>query len=98
MTTSTSGMHLSSARAYPYFPKPLKKMYFSPTTPLVVLPTPEKHKFFGFTTLFDLNMKTHFKTTGRKRLRIQSRTDFRRYVVYYSRLSTLPSYKQQTSL
>ena len=38
----------------------------SPTRPLLVLPTPEKHyKFFGFTKT-DLNMKTHFKLPGEK--------------------------------
>ena len=36
----------------------------------------------------------HFKTGRRKRLRMPSRMDLRRYIGYHSRLSTLPSRKQ----
>ena len=50
------------------------------TSPLLVLSLPTKHyKFSGFTKT-DLNMKIHFKTTRQKRLRIQSRTNLRRYI------------------
>ena len=64
----------------PYFSKPSKNIYFSPTGPLLVLSTPEKLcKSFGFTRLFDLNTKKHFKTTRRKRLRISFRTNLRGY-------------------
>ena len=59
---------------------PLKNVCFSPTSRLLVRSTQEKHcKFFGFTRLFDLNTKKHFKTTRRKRLRISFRTNLRRY-------------------
>ena len=100
MATNTSGMHLSRRTYVPFFLKPLNiYIYIYPTSFLLVLSTPEKHsKFFGFTRLFDLNMKTYFKTTTRKSLRIPSRTNPRRYIVYHSRLSTLPSCKQQNPL
>ena len=74
------------APTYSYFSKPLKNIHFSPTSPLLVLSIPEKHyKFFGFTRLFDLNMKTYFKTTRLKRLRIPSRTNNSRNIFYHSR-------------
>ena len=80
MTTSTSGMHLSRRTNVSLFLQTVNNIYFNPTSPLLVLSTPEKHyKFFVFTRLFDLNMKTHFKTTRRKRLRIPCRTNLRRY-------------------
>ena len=73
------------AHTYPYFSKPLN-IYTSHTSPLLVLPTTEKHyKFFRFTRVFDLDMKIHFKTTRRKRPRISSRTNLRRRVFYHSR-------------
>ena len=51
------------APTYPYS----FKVYFSPTSPLLVLSTPKKtQQMFGFTRLFDLNMKAHFKTTRGK--------------------------------
>ena len=93
-------MHLSRRTYVPLFIQTVekKKLYFRPSSPLLVLSKPEKHcKFFGFTRLFDLNMKTHFNTTRRKRLPTPSRTNLRKYIVYHSRLSTLPSCKQ-TSL
>ena len=50
MTTSTSGMHLSRRTYVPLFIQTVKYIYFSPTSPLPVLSTPEKHyKLFGFT-------------------------------------------------
>ena len=45
----------------------------------------------------DLNMKTHFKTTWRQRLRAPSRTNLRWYIVHHPQLPTLPS-RKQTSL
>ena len=67
-----------------------QKIYFSPTSPLLVLSTRLKHdKLFGFTRPFDLNMKIYFKTTRGKTLCIPSRTSVRRCIVYHSRLSTL---------
>ena len=60
--------------------KPLKNIQFSSIRPLLVPSIQEKHyKSFGFTIMFDLNMKMHFKTTWRKRLRIPFRTKLRRY-------------------
>ena len=61
-----------------------QKIYFSSTS-LLFRSIPEKYyTLFGFTTS-DLNIKIHFKTTRRKRLRIPSRTNLRRYIFYYSR-------------
>ena len=72
-------MHLSRCTYVPLFLQTVKNIYFSPTSPLLVLSTPEKHyKFFGFTRRFDLNMNTHIKTTRRKRLRVPSRTNLTR--------------------
>ena len=49
----------------------------------MILSTPEKHyKLFGCTKT-DLNMKRHFETTRRKRLRIPFRTNVRRYISIY---------------
>ena len=46
----TSGMHLSRRTYVLLFLQTMKNIYFSPTGPLLVLSTPEKHyKFFGFT-------------------------------------------------
>ena len=56
--------------------------HHSPSSPVY----PRRHyKFFGFTRLFDLNMKTQIKTSRRKRLRILSRTNVRRYIFSHSR-------------
>ena len=77
------------------FLQTVKNIYFSSTSPVLVLFTPEKrYKYFGFTRLFYLNMKIHFKTIRRKRLRVPSRTNLRRYMVHHPRLPTLPSRKQ----
>ena len=78
---------LLSRRTYvPFFFKPLKRNISIPPNPLLVLSTPEKHyQFFGLHRLLDLNMNIHFKTTGRKRLRIPSRTNLRQYIFYHSR-------------
>ena len=64
--------------------KQLLKEYFSPTSPLLVLST---HKKRIYKT--DMSMKVHFKTTKGRGLRITSRTNLRRYIVYHPRLSTL---------
>ena len=91
-----SGMHLSrrvslflqTLRIYIY----IIYIYFffqshqSPSGPVY---TEKAQKLFGFTRLFDLNMKIHFKTARGKRLHIPSRTNLRRYIVYHSRLATL---------
>ena len=46
----SSGMHLSRRTYVPLFSKPLRNIYFSPTSHLLVPSTPEKsYKFFGFT-------------------------------------------------
>ena len=56
-------MHLSRRTYVPLLIQTVNKyIYFIPTSPLLVLSTPEKHyKSVGFTRLSDLNMKTHFK-------------------------------------
>ena len=70
----SSGMHLSRRTYVPLFSKPLRNIYFSPTSHLLALSTPEKHyRFLGFMKTH-LNMKIHFKTTRGKELRIPSRT------------------------
>ena len=61
------------------------KMYRSvPPVPFWSCLHQKNTKFFGFTRLFDLSMKIHFKT-WRNRLRIPSRTNLRRYIFYHSR-------------
>ena len=72
----TSGMHLSGRTYVPFFSKPLRNIYFSPTRHLLTLSTPEKtlQCFSDWQRLFDLNRKTHFKTSRRKGLRLPSRT------------------------
>ena len=88
MATSTTGMHLSRRTYVPVFLQTVTYIYIhtSHTSPLLVLPTTEKHyKLFGITRLFDLDMKIHFRTTRRKRPRIPSRTNLRRRVFYHSR-------------
>ena len=78
------------APTHPYFSIPLKYIYFSPISSLLVPSTPQKkNKLFGFTRSFDLAMKIHFKTIEGKMLHIPSRTNLGRYIVYQSRLSTL---------
>ena len=78
------------APTHPYFSIPLKYIYFSPISSLLVPSTPQKkNKLFGFTRSFDLAMKIHFKTIEGKMLHIPSRTNLGRYIVYHSRLSTL---------
>ena len=56
--------------------------------------TKKTQKSFGFTRLFDLNMKIYFKIARGERLRLLSRANLRRYIVYHLRLSTLPGRKQ----
>ena len=52
-------MHQSRRTDVPLFLQTVKNIYFSPTSPLLVLSTPDEHyKSFVFTRLFDLNMKT----------------------------------------
>ena len=49
-TIKTSGMHLSRRTYVPLFLQTVKNMYFGPTSPLLVLSTPEQYyNFFGFT-------------------------------------------------
>ena len=87
-------IHLSRCtyNAYYLISPNRQKIYFSSTSRLLVLPTPENntwYKFLGFTKLFDLNTKIHFKTTWVKRLRIPSRTNLRRYISTTHGFSTL---------
>ena len=56
------------------------------------------YKFFGCTRLFVLNMKTHVKSTRRKRLRTPSRTNLRSYIAHHPRLPTLPSRKTNLTM
>ena len=88
---NTSAMHLSRRIYVPLFLQ---------ASPLLVLSTPQHNTGkFIFTRPFDLNMKTHFKTTRGERLRTPSTTNVRRYIVYHSRLSTLAANnKPQNSL
>ena len=49
-TIKTSEMHLSRRTYVPLFLQTVKNMYFGPTSPLLVLSTPEQYyNFFGFT-------------------------------------------------
>ena len=70
----TSGMHLSRRTYLPLFSKPLRNIYFCPTSHPLALSTPEKHyNLSNLRRLLDLNMKAYFKTTRGKGLRIPSR-------------------------
>ena len=62
-------MHLSRRTYVPLLIQTVNKyIYFIPTSPLLVLSTPEKHyKSVGFTRLFDWYMKTHFKNYQAKK-------------------------------
>ena len=60
----------------------VKNIYFSSTSRLLVLST-EKHQVFRIYKT-EMNMKTHFKTTRGKRLRIPSRTNLRRYILPFT--------------
>ena len=68
----TSATHLSKRTIVPVLLQPFRK-YFSPACPLLVLSTPKHTTYFRIYKT-DLNMKTHFKTTRGKGLRIPSRT------------------------
>ena len=86
MTTSTSGRHLSRLTYVPLFLQTVKIYIFqfhqSPSGPIYTRKTLRVFRVYKT----DLNMKTHFKTTRRKKLRIPSKTNLRRYIVYHSRL------------
>ena len=94
----TSGIHLSRRTYVLLFLQPLKYIFQSHHSPSDPVYTQKAQKFFGFTRLFDSNMKMHVKTTRGKRLSIPSRTNHRRYIVYHSRLSSLATnHKPQNS-
>ena len=90
-TTFTTYQQYTSpgAPTYPYFSKPLRicifQLYQSPSGPVYTDTT----SFSDLQRLFALNMKIHFKTTERKRLRIPSRTNLRRYTSTIHGFSTL---------
>ena len=75
-------------------------IYIYVSVPTVPFWSSRYHKntisFLDFTRPFDLNVKTHFKTTRGEGLRIPSRADLRRYIAYHSRLSTPPRRKQSS--
>ena len=78
------------APTHPCFSKPQKicvfQLYQSPSGPVYARRT---HKSYFRIYKTDLNMKIHLKTTRRKRLRIPSKTNLRRYIFTIHSFSTL---------
>ena len=74
------------AAAYPHFFEPFIHIFQSnqcslgPVCPRKIIQVCRIYK--DCLILFDLNMKTHFKTTSWKRLRIRSWTNLRRYIFF----------------
>ena len=86
-TTNTTHQEYTSpgAPTYPSFSKPLKICIFQVYQSLSgSVYTRKYYKSFGFTRLFDLNMKIHFKTTWWKRLLTPSRTNLRRLFLLFT--------------
>ena len=70
---ATSGIHLK-AHQCTLIPLTVKKIFQFKQSPSGSVYTKITQKLFGFIRLFDLDMKTHVKTTRGKGLRIPTRT------------------------
>ena len=82
----TSGIHLSRCTYNTCIISPNRQKYiFQPHQSPSGLSTPEKTKVFRIYKTVWFKRENTFQTTRRKRLRIPSRTNLRRYLIYFYR-------------